>query len=429
MAVDSTATRSPGKPASRSAGRKHARRIAPEDRLRVHKGTGYWCKKVNGRVYYFGRVADDPEGTAAHDQWLREKDDLRAGREPRDRVDGPTVEELCFRYLAHHEGRRDTGELNPRSYAALFAAAETMAKTIGRTRAVADLAPDDFRRLRAKLARTRGLVSLRNEIQRVRGIFKFAFDEGLVPAPVKYGQGFAKPKLEAVRRAREAHRAEHGDRMFEADELRAVIAACGQPLKAMVLLAANAAFGQSDIAALPTRAADLDAGWVDFARVKTAVRRRVPLWPETVAAIREWLPIRPRATNPADAGCLFLTVRGTRWVKSSAPGERADEDGRRGPGGSPGDAVIGEFNKVLRRLKLKRPGRSFYAIRHGFETIGGETADQVAVDAIMGHVPQGMAAAYRERIGVDRLRRVTEHVRNWLFPHARSSGGEPGSAD
>ena len=33
----------------------------------------------------------------------------------------------------------------------------------------------------------------------------------------------------------------------------------------------------------------------------------------------------------------------------------------------------------------------------------------------MGHVATGMAAAYRERIGDDRLRHVVEHVRVWLF--------------
>ncbi len=51
--------------------------------LNIHQGTGYWCKKVRGRVYYFGKVADDPKGVAAEEEWARVKDDLFAGREPR----------------------------------------------------------------------------------------------------------------------------------------------------------------------------------------------------------------------------------------------------------------------------------------------------------------------------------------------------------
>ena len=46
--------------------------------LSVHKGTGYWCKKVRGRVYYFGRVADDPDGAAALEEWESQKDDLQS---------------------------------------------------------------------------------------------------------------------------------------------------------------------------------------------------------------------------------------------------------------------------------------------------------------------------------------------------------------
>jgi integrase len=401
VTLDST-----GSPSPRKASQpRNARRPKPPKNfpLRVHKGTGYWCKKVRGRVFYFGKVADDPNGTAALDAWLKDKDDLLAGREPRVRSEGLTVEELCFRFLAHHEERRNNGELNPRTYQGYFATAEAVAKALGRTRVVADLVPDDFRKLRQILAKTRGLVSLRNEMQRVRSIFKFAFDEGLVAAPVRFGKGFDKPKLDAVSREREAHRAEHGDRMFEAADIHRILAAASQPLKAMVLLAANSGFGQSDLAALPLRALDLESGWLDFARVKTAVRRRVPLWPETVRALREWLPLRPRAKDPADGGLLFLTVRGARWVKVSKSG-------------APKDAIGQEFGKVLNNLGLKRPGVAFYALRHGFETVAGETADQIAVDAIMGHKTPGMSAVYRERIGDDRLRKVADHVRAWLFP-------------
>ena len=34
---------------------------------------GYWAKKVRGRLLYFGKVADDPEGQAALDAGLRKR--------------------------------------------------------------------------------------------------------------------------------------------------------------------------------------------------------------------------------------------------------------------------------------------------------------------------------------------------------------------
>ena len=48
--------------------------------------------------------------------------------------------------------------------------------------------------------------------------------------------------------------------------------------------------------------------------------------------------------------------------------------------------------------KIHRHGLGFYALRHTFETIGGESRDQVAVNHIMGHADASMAGVYRERI-------------------------------
>ncbi len=179
----------------------------------------------------------------------------------------------------------------------------------------------------------------------------------------------------------------------------------------MVLLAANCAFGQTDLANLPTCAVDMDAGWINFARVKTAVPRRIPLWPETVAAIREWLPMRPKAKDPEDSKLLFRTCRGAPWVTVSLSGTTKDAIGK-------------DFKILLVKLGMKRSRLSFYGLRHGFETVAGETADQVAVDSIMGHVPQEMSATYRERISDDRLRRVVNFVRSWMFGDLPEPGDE-----
>lgn len=413
---------------------RNPRKPRPDFPLSVHKGSGYWCKKVRGRVHYFGKVSDDPKGAKALQQWLDEKDDLLAGREPRAKSDGLLVGDLCNEFLADKEQERDNKELSPRTFLTYYGTCSQICKAFSRGRLVSDLVPDDFRKLKAKLAKTRKAVALRNEMQRVRSIFKFAFDEGKIDRPVQFGQGFKKPKPEVVRRAREAHRAEHGDRMFEATEIRLMLDALdakeitlnqideetGEPvkitlrrnpgLKAMILLAANCGFGQSDLANLPTRAVNLQTGWVDFGRGKTGVPRRIPLWVETISAIRDWLRERPKAKEQADGHLLFLTCRGARFVRLNAKGYHIDGIGQ-------------EFQKLIQRLGLKRPRIGVYSLRHGFETIAGETADQVAVDAVMGHVAHGMSAHYRERISDERLKRVVEHVRSWLF----STNGKGGS--
>lgn len=92
-------------------------------------------------------MADDPKGTAALAQWLAEKADLLAGREPRPKADPSelTVEQLTCRFLAAKEALRDNGELNPRTYQGYFATCKTVVDVLDkeRRRPVADLVPDD----------------------------------------------------------------------------------------------------------------------------------------------------------------------------------------------------------------------------------------------------------------------------------------------
>jgi integrase len=78
------------------------------------------------------------------------------------------------------------------------------------------------------------------------------------------------------------------------------------------------------------------------------------------------------------------------------------------------DRLTVVMGQLLGKLGLARRGHTFYALRHTFETIGGDSRDQVAVDAIMGHSRDDMASVYRERIDDDRLRAVVECVRKWL---------------
>ena len=299
----------------------------------------------------------------------------------------------------------DSAELSPRTWRDYFATCKNLVEVFGRVRPIADLAGDDFERLRADLAKRRGPVSLGNEIQRVRTLFKFAFDEGIIDKPVRFGASFKKPSRKTIRKARHAA----GPRMIEAKELRTVLAATGQPLKAMILLGLNAGFGQTDIANLPLRALDLKRAWIDFPRPKTSVGRRCPLWPETVKALSQAIDARPESKTAADAGLVFITRFGVRWVRTRVRPDKPDEPA------VPIDAVNLEFNKLLAELGIKKAGIAFYSLRHVFRTVADGAKDQPAVNSIMGHADESIADLYRERIEDSRLKAVVKVVREWLF--------------
>lgn len=361
------------------------------------RGTARWAKKVNGTRHYFGSVEGDEKGKAALAEWLRVKDDLIAGRKPRSKeADGLTVKELCNRFCNAKQQQVDSGELKQLSWNDYHKTCERLLDVFGKTRLVSDLRSDDFEQLKAGIAKTRGPVATGNEIQRVRVVFKYGFDAGLIDVPMRYGPMFKRPSKKVLRQTRAAA----GKKMIEAADLRRILAAADVQLKAMILLALNAGMGNSDVGNLPLSALDLTGGWIDYPRPKTSVDRRCPLWVETVDAIKAALAKRP---TPKEAGAellVFVTRYGASWSK---------DDTFDNP-------VTKAFRKVLGKLDLHRAGLGFYALRHVHRTIAGGARDVPAANVIMGHSDGSMGELYTERIEDSRLRAVVDHIHQWLFP-------------
>ena len=374
--------------------------------------TKRWAKKICGKMYYFGPWSD-PKG--ALEKYKREREDLEAGRKPTPaNAVGLTIKDLCNKFLTAKRHLVDTREITERTFRDYHATCSRLYDGFGRLRLVDDLKANDFEQLRSELAKVLGPVALGNEIGRVRVVFKYATDNRLVDRPIAYGQGFRKPSKKVLRKVR----AERGPKIFEADELRRIIDAAGVPLKAMVLLGINAGLGQSDIASLPMTALDLDGGWLNYPRPKTGIDRRCPLWPETIKALREVIAKRPAHVDAADAGLLFITAYGARWVRTVHISASDDPENPTPEKWTNMDAISQEFRKVLTELDINGH-RGFYCLRRGFETIGGDSLDQVAVDHIMGHARDDMASLYRQRISDERLTNVVNVVRGWLFPRKR----------
>jgi integrase len=360
--------------------------------------SGRWCKKIKGKLHYFGPIIANDNGASAQaalDKWLHDKDELLAGRVPRQHHanERRTLRYLCDMFIITKEKLRDAGELSMHSWRDYYAVCESLIATFGRDRLLTDILPEDFERLRTKWADRWGPVRLGNEINRVRIVFNYAYKNGLIDRPMRYGEGFKRPSKKTLR----LERAKKGIRMFEADELRRIINMASQPMKAMILLGINAGLGNADVGTLPMKALDVDKALLDFPRPKTGIARKCPLWTETVEAIKEWLTQRPTPKDEAHADLVFITARRDSWAKETSD-----------------NPISKEMRKLLDKINING-NRNFYALRHTFETMAGESKDQVAVDFIMGHVDNSMSAAYRERISDERLRAVVNRVHAWLF--------------
>jgi len=361
----------------------------PEFPLFPH-AQGYWAKKIRGKTHYFGPWAD-PDG--ALEKYLAQKDALHSGRKPREEAGAATVHVLVNRFLNEKKALVASGELSPRTWTDYKGACDEIVRSLGKSRRLEDVAPEDFALLRKRMAKKWGVHRLGKVIQCIRCVFKFGYEAALLATPMRFGSGFKRPSKKTLRLAK----AKRGPMLFTAAEIRQLIEAAGIPLRAMVLLGINAGLGNSDCANLTLPTVDLKTGWATYPRPKTGVERRFHLWPETVQAIEEALARRPEPKEQADVDLVFITKPGLGWGKDIAD--------------SP---VTKETRKVLDKLGIDG-GRNFYVLRHTFRTVADATRDQPAIDHIMGHAADDMASIYRERISDDRLKAVGDYVRNWLF--------------
>ena len=397
--------------------------------LTPHRAANQWCKKHRGHTHYFGPLDN---WQAALKRFEREWSYIIQGLTPpalADDADACTLRTLCNLFLESKRNKIAAGELTELSYRDYYRACKRLIDHFGADRRVDDLRPVDFEAFRAKMAKRLGVTSLGNEVNRCRVILKYAGDQRLISQPVYFGQSFDRPSKKVQRKARN----EAEPRMFTRDELLTILAALGgkpvkvkgqakpvtikadPQLRAMTLLGLNAGLGVTDCGNLSDSHIDLATGWLDYPRVKTETPRRVPLWPETIDALNIVLEKRRWPLNSADDGIVFLTRTRRRWVRT--------KQGKTPEKNLHINAISQAFGKLLHALDINgRAGLNFYTLRRQFEIVAGESRDQVAVDAIMGHVDDSMGAVYRQNvISADRLCDVVNRVRGWLLDRVQTN--------
>ena len=372
------------------------------------RGNGQFAKRINGKLHYFGSVKDPDSALRKYNEQV---EDLKAGRLPRDTTQDDettkTVLKMADAFMSSKDNLKQKGDLSIRTFTEYHSICKTIIDQIGKDRLLSDIRIEDFDKLRDKLAvGARGgnisAVRLGNLIRRVKTVFKFANDSDMTERPIKFGPSFKGPSKKLIRRSRN----NRGLRLFKASEIIAMIEGSKPAMRAMVLLGINCGLGNTDVAELPISAIDFEGGWLNFPRPKTEIKRRCPLWPETVKALREAVEIRPTPKAKELERLVFVTKYGAKFVRTDSKG-------------GVNDSVYAEFAKLLKKLKIDRDNLGFYALRHTFNTVGTGARAPVALSSLMGHAAGGkdMSASYRERVEDDHLMAVTDHIHEWIWPN------------
>jgi integrase len=352
---------------------KQAKPKKPKGSPLYAHGSGRWAKKVNGRTRYFGPWCDHD---GALEEFKRQFPYLQLGIEPP--LDSPSLASVLNSFDDAKRRSLEIGELSQRSYDEYVSVMEQIA-SLGKSRPFASLTADDLGTLRALLAKGKkgqplSPVTHKRLLTYARSVFFHAQEElGLV---VRYKKPLRSPPKHKIRERRAAA----GERMFSAEELRALLAKANPHMSAVVYLGINAGLGPADCIQLtPDR---IKGEFLDYIRSKTGVRRRCHLWPETRKAVEAIL----------DGEHVF---NGRVWTRH---------------------IIAGQFKSLCEDCGIYRKGITTpYSLRRTFETVA-KCADvnQSVIDRIMGHERPDMSEIYNQRTFDKQLRKCTDFVHRWL---------------
>lgn len=383
---------------------------------------GRFCKRVRGVLYHFGR---DHDHDLALREWLKAKPLLLAGKRLERAAERPvlmTVNYVKEHFLKNCGDRVKDKTLRGGTFDDYDRAADEFAAHVGGGRDPDDLAPDDFASIRAAWAARMGPWSLDRHVQAVRTMFNHALTYRLIARAPFYGNSFHKSSEADKRAAGREREKTGGARIFSDEELIKILAAAAGNLRAMILLGLNAGMYAADISLLTWSSIRREGGQriIDFDRRKTGgVHWKFPLWPETVAALAQVRRIQRRRKKfreprvAAHADLIFRTLHGRPYHRENT---LVAESGRVSKSIAI-DTIGQEFRKLLERLKIKRAGVSFGALRHTHITAVGDHVDERAARRVRGHKVKGIEKHY-DKIPIERLKQVTDLARQRLLRSA-----------
>jgi integrase len=126
---------------------------------------------------------------------------------------------------------------------------------------------------------------------------------------------------------------------------------------------------------------DLTNGRVIFPRGKTGVPRNLPLWPETIAALK---------AVTKKGKLVFYTAKGNPFVRNVL---KIDADGNEKY--CPINSIATKFARLIKRACLDVPkGTGFYTLRRTAATMAARSGDPFAVQKLLGHTNLLMATRY-----------------------------------
>jgi len=356
--------------------------------------TGQYCKKVKGKIYYFG--SDRKE---ALQRYLDQATYLHG---PQENVQQKpteahmTLKQLCDMYLKYQYSKLQANDLTASHHNEQIGSLNKLMAFMGQSRKINSISTLDLQNYKRKLQKSYGSVCRLNlHISIMKALFHWARKNDILENI---------PNIDAISRGKIIHQERF---TFNSEQITQVLSVADVKMQAMIWLGLNCGFGCTDCAELKWADLDLVNDRVNLPRRKTGISRDLPLWPETVDALEK---------IPRIGKLVFYTSRGNPYIQTLLK-----SDGNGNGKYTTLNAITTKFSRLIRKSGLDVPkGTGFYSLRRTAATFAARSGDPFAVQRLLGHADLQMATRYVQDVSeqTDRViqnsRMYICQINNWL---------------
>ena len=349
--------------------------------------TGQYCKKIKGKIYYFGSNKQK-----ALQKYLDQATWLHGSQEDVKKLkdENMTLKQLCDMYLKYQYSKLQANNLTANHYNEQIGSLKKLMAFLGLNIEINKISALDLQNYKRKIQKSHVSVSRLNlHISIMKAIFHWARKNDILEHI---------PNIDAVSRDKIVHCEKF---TFDHEQINKLLTAADVKMRAMIWLGLNCGFGCTDCSELKWTDLDIVNARVKLPRKKTGILRDLPLWPETVEAIKK---------VPKTEKLIFYTSRGNSFVHTIV---KTDSNGNRKY--STQNTITTKFSRLIKKSRLKVPnGTGFYTLRRTAATIAARSGDPFAVQRLLGHADLQMATRYVQDVS-RQTDRVIENSRKYVI--------------
>jgi len=350
--------------------------------------TGQYCKKIRGKMYYFG--SDKQEALQRYiDQASYLHESNNSSQKPVN--NSMTLKQLCDMFLKYQFTKVKANAITAQHYNDQVSSLNKLMAFLGQSRPIKDISTLDLQNYKRKLQKQYNSSGhrLNLHISNLKTLFHWARKNDILQRTTN---------IDAVTRSKIVNKQR---RIFTHEEINKLLALADTQMKAMIWLGLNCGFGCTDCSELQWKHLNLEISRVIFPRGKTGVSRDLPLWPETIEAIK---------AVSKKGQLVFYTAKGNPFVRNVL---KIDANGNEKY--SPINSIATKFSRMIKKSELNVPkGTGFYTLRRSAATMAARSGDPFAVQRLLGHANLLMATRYVQDVS-KQTDRVIENSRKYLI--------------